>query len=489
MLARSRFLWHYWRQEYVRALAVRGRAHRARVTERELLAVQQVGMYRALVDVDVFFSGWRAAFAKAVGHAALGEQAAAKEEVARFVAKRPPAAQHLRLAEALLPFMPEAALRLIEGQRDVPAALQVAAWLCCGRARDAQRLLDELPPALFAVQPELHLWRTNASAGAPAEQLGRLNAFLQAHGVPALRLRDVNQPPSPGNIMAGEPTHVAHGPLVSVVMTTYRTGARAVAAAESVLAQSYRDLELIVVDDASGDDTIERLQALALRDARLRLVTLPRNMGTYAAKLIGLARARGEFLTCHDSDDWSHPEKIARQVAPLLADPRLVCTVSNWVRMSDDGSFYARMVHPLTRLNPSSPLFRRERVLHQAGAWDCVRTGADSEFLARLKLVFGPKAVRKIAQPLSLGSHRPGSLMTSVGTGYGESGMSPQRLAYWEAWNRWHIETLARRRKPFMPADVRAAVRHRPFDVPESLRVPPEDVEACLEAALADARA
>jgi hypothetical protein len=60
------------------------------VTERELLAVQQVGMYRALVDVDVFFSGWRAAFAKAVGHAALGEQAAAKEEVARFVAKTAP---------------------------------------------------------------------------------------------------------------------------------------------------------------------------------------------------------------------------------------------------------------------------------------------------------------------------------------------------------------------------------------------------------------
>lgn len=117
-----------------------------------------------------------------------------------------------------------------------------------------------------------------------------------------------------------------------------------------------------------------------------------------------------------------------------------------------------------------------------------MRTGADSEFLARLKLVFGAKAVRKVGQPLTLGSHRPDSLMTASATGYCEAGMSPQRLAYWEAWNRWHIETLARRRKPFMPADACAAVRHRPFDVPESLRVPPEDVEACLEAALPDAR-
>lgn len=392
------------------------------------------------------------------------------------------------MGASLLPYMPETALGLIETHGRAPWALQVSAMLRCGRLEEAHRLLDAAAPGLFASEPELHLLRTNTCGGAPAEQLVRLNAYLAARGVPPLRLRDVTQPPSPGNVMASVPTPPVRGPLVSVVMTTYCAGARAVAAAESVLAQSYRDVELIVVDDASGDDTVLRLQALADRDARMRLVSLPRNVGTYAAKLIGLNYARGEFLTCHDSDDWSHPEKIARQVAPLLTEQRLVGTVSNWVRMSDDGRFYARGVYPLTRLNPSSLLFRRERVLREAGAWDCVRTGADSEFLARLKLVFGAKAVKKIPQPLALGSHRPDSLMTAPATGYTEAGMSPQRLAYWEAWNRWHIETLAARRQPFIPADPCAAARLRPFDVPDALRVPAEDVEACWRAVVGGPR-
>ena len=132
------------------------------------------------------------------------------------------------------------------------------------------------------------------------------------------------------------------------------------------------------------------------------------------------------------------------------------------------------------RLNPSSPLFRRERVLHEAGAWDCVRTGADSEFLARLRVVFGPKAIKKIGEPLALGSHRPDSLMTAAVTGYSETGISPQRMAYWEAWSRWHIEELALGRRPYVPAEPLAAVKPRPFPVPQALQVPVEDVEACV---------
>ncbi len=384
------------------------------------------------------------------------------------------------LALALAPFLPMDALQLVEGLPGVPTGLLVALCLRNGQVERARELLDAAAHK-WNYDPELHLLRTNASGGLPHEQLNRLNTFLRAHGVAPLELRDTGLAPSPINVRRMKRTELVDGPLVSVLMTTFRTGARAEAAIASVLAQSYHHLELIVVDDASGDDTPGRVRAWAAQDDRVRLIELPRNVGTYAAKLIGLARARGEFLTCHDSDDWSHPEKIARQVAPLLKDQRLVCTVSNLVRMSDDGRFFARQVYPLTRLNPSSLLFRRERVLREAGAWDCVRTGADSEFLARLKLVFGDKAVRKVAQPLTLGSHRPDSLMNAPDTGYSPTGLSPQRLAYWEAWNRWHIDTLARGRKPFMPADVLTAVKQRPFDVPEELRVQPEDVQACLE--------
>ena len=193
---------------------------------------------------------------------------------------------------------------------------------------------------------------------------------------------------------------------------------------------------------------------------------------------MGLELARGEFVTCHDSDDWSHPLKIEQQVQPLLEDATLIATTSHWVRMTDDGMFYARPVHSLMRLNPSSPLFRREVVLKRMGAWDCVRTGADSEFLARLRLVFGKRAIKRIVKPLALGAHRVGSLMTADDTGYSETGISPQRLAYWEAWSGWHLGCLRRDELPCLPLNLRALSEQRPFFAPSGICVNVKQIEA-----------
>lgn len=482
MLSRLRFLWYSRKNQFARALAhIDGLDDASPKTDGELWAMYRLGMYATVAQARPARLGWQGAFAKAVSCAACGDEAGSREAQAAFL-RQPQAATHqAELADALVPFLPADALRLVEPLPTMSPALRAAILLRNGETERARRLLSGLPDEAFRAYPELHLYRTNAAPGEPSEQLQRLNAFLGHHGVPPLRLLDPARPPSPRNLGPACSPAPVDGPLVSVLMTTFRTGTRAVSAIESVLAQSYRNLELIVVDDASDDDTPAQVAALASRDARVRLLRLPRNVGTYAAKSIGLTQARGEFVTCHDSDDWSHPEKIARQVAPLLAEPHLVCTVSSWVRIQDHGQFYARPVHPLARLNPSSPLFRRDRVLATAGAWDCVRAGADSEFLARLKLVFGAKAVRRLQQPLALGSHRPGSLMTAAATGYSETGMSPQRLSYWEAWTRWHIGTLARGRTPRLPADFRQVLRRRPFDVPDGVHIAAEDVEACLD--------
>ncbi|VFM99305.1 MAG: Glycosyl transferase family 2 [Candidatus Kentron sp. G] len=380
-------------------------------SDRELWAAYWLGMYDTVAHAEPKRLGWRGTWARAVSLAACGEAEAAREAAATLARRRRWARHLTAFADDLAPFMPRLALRLIEERPGLPAALHAALLLRNGRAAEARIVLGRSPRAGGPVEsPELCLLRTNAWGGSPAEQLNRLNAFLAAHGLSPVRLVDAAQPPSPGNVIAIEPLSSVDGPLVTVLMTTFGTGARAVAAIASLRAQSYRNLELIVVDDASADGTAARVDAVAVNDPRIRTLRLTHNVGAYAAKLIGLTRARGEFVTCHDSDDWSHPEKIARQVAPLLANRRLICTTSSWVRMQDDGLYYARPMHPLMRLNPSSPLFRRERVLQEAGAWDCVRTGADSEFLARLRVVFGPRAIKKIGQPLTLGGHRPDSL-------------------------------------------------------------------------------
>ena len=451
-------------------------------TEDELWACYQQGRYISVRAAKPRGSrGWRWCFAKTVAAAACGNKAAARRYLSLFLQTRGASAQRADLIRALAGYLPDTALGLLDRKAKLPDGYEAALLLRNGQVEQARRYLAELPAKAFDAAPELLLLRANAFGGTPAELLRCVNGFFRAHGLPAVRLRDAACAPSPVNMVAAGSVKAVDGPLVSVLMTTFQTGARAAAAASSILAQSYRNLELIVVDDASGDDTPGLLRGLAQHDNRIRFIALPRNVGTYAAKLMGLQLARGEFVTCHDSDDWSHPEKLARQVAPLLGDAQLAATVSYWVRMQDDGLFHTRQVYPLLRMNLSSLLFRRAQVLREAGAWDCVRTGADSEFWARLRRVFGDKACVRVRQPLSLGSHRDDSLMTQHHTGYAKNtGVSLPRIAYWEAWSHWHDAVIAAGQKPFLPAEIRAAVASRPFPVAAEQGISVQDVEACL---------
>ena len=109
--------------------------------------------------------------------------------------------------------------------------------------------------------------------------------------------------------------------LVSVVMPTYNRPEQTLRAAESVLAQTHRRLELLVVDDGSTDDTAARVGAVG--DPRLRLLR-QRNAGVAAARNRGLADAGGDLIALLDSDDVWRPEKLALQVGALARAPAAV---------------------------------------------------------------------------------------------------------------------------------------------------------------------
>lgn len=444
-----------------------------------LYACYRLGMYQTVATTP-FYTGnnWRGGFARAVSLAACGRHEEAQKQTDAWLCHSVTEEQKANLADCLAPFHPKLAHNILQ---NTAASVLLRAALCLragqdGSARDM--LKSYLKSNGGDANPESYLCYSNAThTGTPKEKLSLLNSFLKRHQVPELALADDAKPPGPMNVCTTEESPALHGPLVSILMTAYNSEERVAAAIQSVLNQSYRDLELIVVDDASSDHTGKIAEEIASKDSRVKFVRLPCNVGTYVAKNIGMQYARGEFVTCHDSDDWAHPVKIERQIAPLLSDKKLVFTTSHWVRMQDDGVYYARPVHPLMRLNPASPLFRRELVLDHAGVWDAVRTGADSEFLARLKLVFGRKAMKRIVQPLTLGSHRPDSLMTAKETGYSAEGMSPTRLSYWEAWNYWHIAELRAKRKPGLQCFEKGRC---PFVAPESILVPQADIDACL---------
>ncbi len=110
-------------------------------------------------------------------------------------------------------------------------------------------------------------------------------------------------------------------PVVSVLMTAYNRERYIGPAIESVLGQTFRDFELIVVDDASSDGTV----AVARRfqdDPRVRVVVNPANLGDYPNRNRAAALAGGEFLKYHDSDDVMYPHCLATMLEPLRAEPR-----------------------------------------------------------------------------------------------------------------------------------------------------------------------
>ena len=108
-------------------------------------------------------------------------------------------------------------------------------------------------------------------------------------------------------------------PLVSVVMTTYNRGYCIADALNSVLSQTYRNFEVILIDDGSTDNTEQVVRGLG--DERISYRRLPQNCHISAASNIGLSMAKGELIARLDSDDRWLPGKLERQVAYLESHP------------------------------------------------------------------------------------------------------------------------------------------------------------------------
>jgi glycosyltransferase involved in cell wall biosynthesis len=104
-------------------------------------------------------------------------------------------------------------------------------------------------------------------------------------------------------------------------------------AVESILKQTFRDFELIVVDDGSTDDTRAILQRYAAADDRVRLISRP-NTGIVGARNDALSAARGELMAVIDADDLAMPDRLERQVAYMRDHPECVC-VGSWVVFID----------------------------------------------------------------------------------------------------------------------------------------------------------
>lgn len=248
---------------------------------------------------------------------------------------------------------------------------------------------------------------------------------------------------------------------VSVILPVYNAEDLIQTALSSVLSQTWTNLEVLVVDDCSTDTTTSIITEYAKKDPRVHLMRSETNSGAYVARNLGLTVATGEFVTCHDADDWSHPEKIERQARHLIANPDVVGNVSQQARATSDLEFYHRGSNAaLLKYNSSSLMFRRELVMEAVGYWDSVRFSADNEFWRRLERAFDKENVVQLQSgPLSITRQSAGSLTGDGGSGLGIP-LSARR-EYREAYVSFH-ESAQSLRYEFPQHE-------RPFPVPEPM--------------------
>lgn len=249
-----------------------------------------------------------------------------------------------------------------------------------------------------------------------------------------------------------DPDETTESPDVTVVMTTYQSAETVGAAIRSVLASTDVEFELIVVDDASTDGTVEIIESI--RDGRMTLIRNDSNLGPYASRNVALGHASGRFIAIADADDWSHPQRLGLQVEYLDHHPEaLACLVSH-VRLRPDGNLDLENNLRFMGHGPMSLMFRRE-VLAEIGGFDTVRTRGDMEFLGRLRARFGGLVLARLDVPLVIATSSP----------WTNSKRFPREALdrYREGFAAWHLRN-GRSEKLFVPLGERA-----PFVAPAEL--------------------
>lgn len=190
------------------------------------------------------------------------------------------------------------------------------------------------------------------------------------------------------------------GEKVSVIIPTYNRAKLLRPCLRSVLGQTHTDLEAIVIDDGSTDDTAALLNEAARKDSRLKVLKQDRK-GAQVARNLGFAESSGEFVSFLDDDDLWHPEKLARQLAAFHPEIDGVICQTVWFRewpgdhnfifnVIDDRDYLARFLKLDVVWQTAAPLWRKS-FLTQVGPWDVrLTSGQDLDFHTRC-LCYQPK--------------------------------------------------------------------------------------------------
>lgn len=216
---------------------------------------------------------------------------------------------------------------------------------------------------------------------------------------------------------------MSQNPLISVYMPTFNRVQMACRAIDSVLAQDYPHFELIVVDDASSDDTYDVLTARYAAESRVQILRQAHGQGACAARNRAINVAKGDFVTGLDDDDEFLPHRLSSLLAAYDDQYSCVCSAYIWDYGSVKKILYAQQqtvslaalldLHTLS----NQALVKRERMLQLGGFDTTLAAFQDYDMWVRVVAAFGPAL--RIADA---------SYKVNVGHELGRITNSPKRL-------------------------------------------------------------
>lgn len=168
-------------------------------------------------------------------------------------------------------------------------------------------------------------------------------------------------------------------PKVSVIMPAYNSEKYIGTAIESILNQTYRDFEFIIVNDCSTDNTLKIIESYAKRDKRMKVIDSKANLKVAKAGNKALQEAKGEYIVRLDSDDWSYPDRIEKQVKYMDEHPDIVLSSGNMEICDKELNIKNRsnlptqseeIMNVLLQYNPtvhSAMIYRRKEALEVGG--------------------------------------------------------------------------------------------------------------------------
>lgn len=328
-----------------------------------------------------------------------------------------------------------------------------------GEILEARKVLNEA--LSLNIHPDLYLAVANLEVEIE-KKLGWINKVYDYYELHPITLSDLSEPIYDNLKMKKIGDKKNNNGKVSVIIPAYNSEKSIHIAIDSILSQTWENIEVIIVDDCSIDNTLEVIKQYAKQDNRIKVFSTPINSGPYVARNIGLQNATGEFVTINDADDWSHEKKIEIQVKHLLENPSVIANTSEHARLTENLQFYRRGTPGRYIFsNMSSIMFRRKQVMEKLGYWDSVRFAADGEFKRRLIKTFGEKSYVDLKTgPLSLPKQSLSSLTGDSAYGY-DGFFKGARKEYVESLEYYHINN-AGLYYPFPQLE-------RPFPVPEPM--------------------